>query len=162
MIQKRSVCWPLSRVVWASLLIWVCTIKNRNSNAQLVGFPDYCIEDFYDVFVAQFETAAKAPTQQTLQQLVQNLNDSGISDALVCYMRFICSGHLQTHQADYAPFLTSHATVTEFCKKQTEVVGCEAEDLHIGALAKEFGVKVVVEYLDANLSRMLYAANKHL
>ena len=42
--------------------------------------------------------------------------------------------YLKTHQDEYAPFLVNHNTVAEFCTKEVDPMGREADHLHIVAL----------------------------
>lgn len=121
------------------------------------GFPDYCIEDFYDTLLGLFQLLLQVeqpqPTSNALllQKIEHAMNELGTTDCCVSYMRFICSGHMRSNSSDFAPFLTSAPSVELFCRQKTEVFGCEAEDLHIVALCREFGVGVQVEYLDAHM-----------
>ncbi|RYG51464.1 hypothetical protein EON66_10720 [archaeon] len=67
--------------------------------------------------------------------------------------RALCSLELLTHEDDYFAFilgLAPHcATVQHFCNTEVEAVHTDADQIQIIALAKAWGVRVRIAYLDA-------------
>lgn len=111
-----------------------------------LGFPQFTIEDFHDVFIEVLDKVSDA--QCGLPGLLQLYNDQGYSDYLVVYLRLLVSGQLQKEEQFYASFVEGGRTVKEFCQQEVEPMGRESDHIHIATLTTSTSVPVRVEYVD--------------
>ncbi|KAL9652190.1 hypothetical protein ABK040_013959 [Willaertia magna] len=138
----------------------IITILNENYNYLIneLKYPEYCLEDFYFTTKTVFEEILQKKIVN-LDQLIDNyFNDENIekqmlSEALICFFRFLLSSFIQKNSQDYFPFLfdTNYKTIKDFCNSEIEVMNQESDNLHISALVNCFSsiVGVRIEMLDA-------------
>lgn len=108
-----------------------------------MGFPSFTTEDFYETFL----DTLKACCEDT--SLDDTINNDGMSNYLVVYIRLLTSGQLQEKADDYIHFLDgNYLSMKDFCDKEVMPVDREADHLHIMALCSclEFPVKIM--YVD--------------
>jgi len=110
-----------------------------------LGFPQFTLEDFHDVFM---EIVGHVKTPATVEKLVETFNDSGLSDYFVVYLRLLVSGELQKNEGEYIYFIDGQRTLKEFTSQEVEPMGKESDHIHIVALCRALGVPLSVEYMD--------------
>ncbi|XP_012940096.1 ubiquitin thioesterase OTUB1 [Aplysia californica] len=110
-----------------------------------LGFPQFTLEDFHDVFM---DIVSQVKSPGTVEKLKETFNDQGLSDYFVVYLRLLVSGELQGNEGEYLHFIDGERTVKEFCGQEVEPMGKESDHIHIVALARSVGVPVAVEYMD--------------
>jgi ubiquitin thioesterase protein OTUB1 len=120
-------------------------IEKSKDDLISLGFPQFTIEDFHDVFL---EVLDKVKSGCGLNGLLETFNDQGYSDYLVVYLRLLVSGHLQKEAEFYASFVEGGRTVKEFCQQEVEPMGRESDHIHISTLTKSTGVPIRIEYMD--------------
>jgi ubiquitin thioesterase protein OTUB1 len=62
------------------------------------------------------------------------------------------SAHIKNNAADYEPFFEDGISARDFCSRQVDPVGIEADHIQMGALCKELKVNLKVAYLDGHQS----------
>lgn len=112
------------------------------------GFPEFTIEDFHETLL---DMLRKISTGITTEDMVNALNDSGISDYIVVYLRLITSGHLQKESEFFSNFIEGERTIIEFCKAEVEPMFKESDHIHIIALTASFNVGVRIIYMDRGI-----------
>mmetsp|Transcript_50291 Transcript_50291/g.129617 ORF Transcript_50291/g.129617 Transcript_50291/m.129617 type:complete len:256 (-) Transcript_50291:67-834(-) len=108
------------------------------------GYEKVAIEDFHEEFMSCLERLAAEGADASTAEAALEESDG----YLVCWARVLTSAYLKRHQEDYAPFLSSHATIAEFCAQEVDPMATEADHLQITALSNHLGVPVRVVYLD--------------
>ncbi|XP_018025903.1 ubiquitin thioesterase OTUB1 isoform X2 [Hyalella azteca] len=94
--------------------------KIVESKAELfaLGFPKFTTEDFHDTFVEVLSDLEKSINKSnSLQRVESVINDAGLSDYLVVYLRLLISAHLQKNADFFTFFIEGERTVVEFCKQ---------------------------------------------
>jgi ubiquitin thioesterase protein OTUB1 len=124
------------------------------------GFSDL-IEDFWEVVM---EIIERLP-QMTIEQLVEEFNDEGNSNFLICYFRFIISGYLRRNAILFESFVEDGRSIDEFCRSDVEPMHIECDQLQIIALSSFFSeifdnsdrdtISVRIEYLDNSQSETI-------
>ncbi|KAF2363800.1 Peptidase C65 otubain [Trinorchestia longiramus] len=110
-----------------------------------LGFPKFTTEDFHDTFV---EVLSDLESSSSLDRVESIINDAGLSDYLVVYLRLLISAHLQKNADFFTFFIEGGRTVEEFCKQEVEPMYRECDHLHIVALTTALAVPVCVLYMD--------------
>jgi ubiquitin thioesterase protein OTUB1 len=88
----------------------------------------------------------------TSKQLQELFVDPNYRDAIVCYMRFLISGHIQLMADDYLPFVlgtTEHESVASYCKGELEGMYKEVDNIIVSAACASFDVCLRLECVDA-------------
>lgn len=119
------------------------------------GYLEFTWEDFMTVFSEQIESVRPMlETTISLDTLVQRCRDSGVSDYVVMFFRFVTSCEIQHRAEFFEPFVfgTSDMSVIKFCRTCVEPMGEESDHIHITALIDVLQVPVRVVYLDGSLS----------
>lgn len=80
-----------------------------------LGFPEFCIEDFHDLVMEYVEPIYNK--KMSIEQLEKAFLDQTVSDYIVSYMRFLCSGYLRQNEENYLPFLIDYGGIDDFCKR---------------------------------------------
>ncbi|KAL5463600.1 hypothetical protein EMCRGX_G032513 [Ephydatia muelleri] len=119
-------------------------VKARESLVAL-GYPTFTLDDFHDTFVATLDQIT--PTT-TVEALIKTFRDAGTSDYIVCYLRIVTSGYLQTNAEFFQAFVDEGKTIKEYCSEEVEPMYVECDHLHITALTSALGVPVRVQYMD--------------
>ncbi|PKI83092.1 Rpc40p [Malassezia vespertilionis] len=117
------------------------------------GFDDIVISDFYEPFEQLL--AAVNPDDQderafTEEQLLEAFNNAEKSNSIVVFLRLIL------HADEYSPFLTAAPgeleppTMEEFCNREVDAFGKDADHIQITALATALRVSLDVVYLSSS------------
>jgi len=101
------------------------------------------------------ETAISGEVSES--ECVRRFNDPEISDYVVVYGRFLCSGHIQSRAEEYKPFLQGKS-IMDFVQSEVEAVNKESDYVQCMSLATHLGIGVQIEYLDQSSS----ALNSHV
>ncbi|WFD07896.1 ubiquitinyl hydrolase 1 [Malassezia vespertilionis] len=123
------------------------------------GFDDIVISDFYEPFEQLL--AAVNPDDQderafTEEQLLEAFNNAEKSNSIVVFLRLIVSAFLKLHADEYSPFLTAAPgeleppTMEEFCNREVDAFGKDADHIQITALATALRVSLDVVYLSSS------------
>lgn len=82
--------------------------------------------------------------------LMDDVCDAGRTEYLVFFFRYAVSCFLRAHCAEYEDFVLAmgFSGMDAYCAAEVEVVGSEADHMHMTAFAGAFAVRFVVEYLD--------------
>ncbi|XP_065919436.1 ubiquitin thioesterase OTUB1-like isoform X2 [Dysidea avara] len=124
-----------------------CSVLEQNKSAlESLGYPSFTLEDFHDNFVETIQNIENKKTDA--DSLIKIFRDQSSADYLVCYLRIIVSGYLQTHADFYQNFIDDGRTVVEFCKTEVEPMTKESDHLHITALTSTLAVNIRVQYMD--------------
>lgn len=119
--------------------------QNSKDNLLALGFPQFTLEDFHDVFL---DIVGQVKEPGTVEKLLETFNDQGLSDYFVVYLRLLVSGELQKNEENYLHFIDGERTVKEFCGQEVEPMGKESDHMHIVALSRSLQVPLAVEYMD--------------
>ena len=82
--------------------------------------PDITVESLTKVSVNDIRFCSLHPSTRTHTH-TQTFQDQGMSDYLVCYIRILTSGYLQSNSEFYGAFVEGGRTVKEYC---SQVRGC--------------------------------------
>uniref|UniRef100_A0A6T1A9U3 ubiquitinyl hydrolase 1 n=1 Tax=Alexandrium monilatum TaxID=311494 RepID=A0A6T1A9U3_9DINO len=108
------------------------------------GYEKVAVEDFHDEFTAcLMQLAVEGASMSLVENMLKECDGY-----LVCWMRILTSTYLKLHKDDYEAFLSSHASIAEFCTQEVDPMCTEADHLQIAALSSCLGVPVCVVYLD--------------
>jgi ubiquitin thioesterase protein OTUB1 len=121
-------------------------VNKQKSDLLALGYPTFTLDDFHDNFMETLEEVANPAT--TIQSLTEKFRDQGCSDYVVCYLRILTSGHLQTNSQFFQAFVEGGKTMKEYCSQEVEPMYHECDHMHITALTAALGVPVRVEYMD--------------
>lgn len=121
--------------------------KSKDSLVEL-GFPQFTVEDFHDIFMEVIDHVGKGPTFFSQKELHKMFNDQGYSDYIVVYLRLITSGQLQRDSEFYQHFIEGDRSVADFCHQEVEPMYKESDHIHIIALSAALNVGVRVRYMD--------------
>jgi len=120
---------------------------SKNILAQ-AGFTQFTIDDFYDTFL---EVLDKAVSGLTSEELLKLLQDRGVADCLVVYLRILTSAELKRNADFYSNFIDGEKSLEEFCQLEVEPMNKESDHIHITALTTALGIGVKVVYMDRGL-----------
>ncbi|KAF0973737.1 hypothetical protein FDP41_007124 [Naegleria fowleri] len=122
---------------------------------EVLNYPEHCLEDFYSITKEVFEKVRDGVIH-TVEGLLEHYFSDKTTDlmmtsqAIVCFMRFLLSGHIQMNCDDYLPFfLDQYATAKEFCHAEIEIMDRDCDNIHLMAMTSAFKVCIRVEVLDA-------------
>jgi len=115
-----------------------------------LGFPGTTTEDFIESVEELLGLIIDA--KLTGEQVRAAFNGE-MGDYYVVFGRLLTSGYLQMHDADYAPFITGHATVKEFCIHEVDPMARECDHMCVMALVNALRTPVHIEYLDRTHSQ---------
>mmetsp|Transcript_57693 Transcript_57693/g.185402 ORF Transcript_57693/g.185402 Transcript_57693/m.185402 type:complete len:265 (+) Transcript_57693:60-854(+) len=123
---------------------FVARTKDSLDACVKAGYERVAIEDFHDEFVECVQrVASENASVSTVEDVLKECDGY-----LVCWARILTSAHLKLHEDNYQAFLSSHASVREFCAQEVDPMNTEADHLQIAALSTCLGVPVCVVYLD--------------
>jgi ubiquitin thioesterase protein OTUB1 len=120
-----------------------------------LGFPKFTIEDFHDTFMEVIqkvkpvakEVTTDAGNKELLDELHKVINEQGVSDYVVVYLRLITSGQLQEGADFYQNFIEG-CSMEEFRHQEVEPMYKESDHIHIIAISTALNVGIRVEYMD--------------
>ncbi|KZT55385.1 cysteine proteinase [Calocera cornea HHB12733] len=137
------------------------TLQDGRHLLDEAGFQELVYEDFYDVLVSLISAVVSppAPGAPLLSgpQLLTAFQDAETSNSIVVYLRLLTSAYIRANEGDFLPYLFSPDTgdlldVREFCEREVEASGKEADHVQEMALAKALRIKVRIAYIDSNPS----------
>ncbi|KZO92500.1 cysteine proteinase, partial [Calocera viscosa TUFC12733] len=135
------------------------TLQDSRHLLDDAGFQELVYEDFYDVLASLINgiVSPLSPTSSLLSgsQLLAAFQDAETSNSIVVYLRLLTSAYIRAHEEDFLPYLFSPDTgdlldVREFCEREVEASGKEADHVQEMALAKALRIKVRIAYLDSS------------
>eukprot|EP00730_Choanoeca_flexa_P003761 TRINITY_DN11492_c6_g6_i12.p2 TRINITY_DN11492_c6_g6~~TRINITY_DN11492_c6_g6_i12.p2 ORF type:complete len:252 (+),score=48.80 TRINITY_DN11492_c6_g6_i12:1695-2450(+) len=108
------------------------------------GANEFTTEDFYETVKDEVSELAG----KTLEDVVTLLNDDGMSNYFVAYLRIITAAYMKVHSHDFEPFIEGGLTVQEYCSARVEPFAVESEHLEARALTAALKIGCTVTYLD--------------
>lgn len=136
-------------------------IKEMKDTKQFIsaGFDPFIFEDFQEVILKVLEQIEKKSLK--IVDLENIFLDPNQSEYIVVYMRLIVSAYIQAKKDDFLPFLYEFNSVEDFCRKEVEPMGKEADNLHISAITARLPqLCVCIELIDhKNINTMIFPEN---
>jgi ubiquitin thioesterase protein OTUB1 len=131
-----------------SVLNRVIEVFSDKVQFMLAGYDEFIFEDFQGVVLEILNKIEKKDL--TVKQLESLFLDGERSEYVVIFMRLCTSAYIQFKKDDYAPFLYEYESVIDFCRKEVEAMGKEADNMQISALlARLSPICIKIEYLDS-------------
>lgn len=127
----------------------------RDSLGTLVdafGYSSFTTEDFQAALLEYFEALGR-PGADKETHVFGPFRDKMQGFYLITYLRCLVSLQLLSNEDEYLPFVlgtTECATVKMFCDTQVEAVSVDADQLQLTAMAKGWGCRIRIAYLDAS------------
>jgi len=110
------------------------------------GIERWTVEDFHAAVLDALQWVRdERPNASAVQE---RFADAGVSDSAVMFLRFLTSMHLQSRADEYEPYLLGK-TMQQFIRSEVEPMVAECDFVQCMALARELGMRVRIEYLDA-------------
>lgn len=78
---------------------------------------------------------------------MNELNQPGVSDNIVVYLRLLTSYYLQKESAFFVNFIEGTEQISDFCKREVEPMYKESDHIHIIALCSVLDVDIRVVYM---------------
>ena len=124
-------------------------INKSKDDLLALGYSEFTIESFYDMFVELLEGLPKM-NRDTLLSMFQ---EDGSGDYYTWYMRVLCSCSLRKNSERFFPFIDDGQSVDmkAYCEREVEPMGKEVEQVQIIALAEYMGLNIHIHYLDGRL-----------
>lgn len=116
-----------------------------------LGYPDSTVPDFIDQLLGYIR--GWGVSCATIDESVIAPLASDMGWWIIYAVRLLCSLEMRSHEDDYLPFVmgtTDCINVEMFCSSQVEGPSMEADQPQAMALARWFGVRLVIAYLDAS------------
>ncbi|WFD44701.1 ubiquitinyl hydrolase 1 [Malassezia psittaci] len=119
-------------------------------------YDEEVVKDFYEPLqelMSDMYSTDPTKTPLTVDQLVKTFNDPEKSNSIVVYLRMVTSAFLKSNANDYTPFLISASdegdspSMEDFCNREVEAFGKDADHLQITALCTALKVSLDVVYL---------------
>ena len=82
------------------------------------------------------------------RRLLEAARDAEASARLLQWLRLVTSAHMRQRREQYAPHIEGRS-LDDFCDSEVEAMGVEADEPQVQALASALGLRVRVEYLNA-------------
>lgn len=126
-------------------------IKGSMNDLVEVGYNEFAVETFYDMFIELLE---QLPTMSR-ESLLAEFQEGGSGDHYTWYMRAMTAGYMKSHPDDYFPFILAegvYADIATFCEKEVEPMGKECEQMQITALTAYLKLGVKIIYVDGHLT----------
>ncbi|KAF2146228.1 uncharacterized protein K452DRAFT_220097 [Aplosporella prunicola CBS 121167] len=115
-----------------------------------VGFPQDVYEDFAEETFSLLRKLVNVPSGDEAQ-LLAAFNDEMVSQSIITHLKLLTSAWIQTHPADFAPFLLDQ-DIRSYCSTHIEAAVCEIEHVGVNALfnvlLKPAGLALEILYLD--------------
>ncbi|KAH6911978.1 peptidase C65 Otubain-domain-containing protein [Coprinopsis sp. MPI-PUGE-AT-0042] len=140
-------------------------LQGTRQTILLAGTDEFILEDPYEMITSIIQnivTPNSKGNTLTPEKLLARFQDQGagsmdaedepVAAYIVYYLRMITSAHIKNNAADYEPFFEDGISARDFCSRQVDPVGIEADHIQMGALCKELKVNLKVAYLDGHQS----------
>eukprot|EP01101_Sappina_pedata_P010144 TRINITY_DN6318_c0_g1_i1.p1 TRINITY_DN6318_c0_g1~~TRINITY_DN6318_c0_g1_i1.p1 ORF type:complete len:294 (-),score=93.18 TRINITY_DN6318_c0_g1_i1:13-846(-) len=106
------------------------------------AYDPIAVEDFYQVVLEQVELAAQG--KQTVEGLVESFADYSTTCSIVMYLRLLTAARLKRNADTFAPYILfddagQYSSIEQFCGREVEPMGKEADHCMIEALCGFFG-----------------------
>jgi ubiquitin thioesterase protein OTUB1 len=123
-------------------------IKKSKDDLMAVGYQEFAIESFYDMFVELLEQVGAI----TPEELLAMFQEDGNGDYFTWYMRVLCACEMRRNAEKYFPFIPNGvaADMKSYCEREVEPMGRECEQVQVIALVDYLGIKVSITYLDGH------------
>ena len=126
-------------------------VKGSMDDLVKVGYNEFAIETFYDMFIELLE---QLPSMNR-EALLEEFQEGGSGDHYTWYMRVMAAGYMKSHPDDFYPFIVGQGIyndIESYCSAEVEPMGKECEQAQIIALTTylQLGVKIV--YVDGHLT----------
>ena len=125
-------------------------VRVKPSKEQMVGMPEFTVEDFYDNFMESLGQLG-GEDKEAAAELDTMFKDEGVSNYLVVFLRWgslststpkfkltlytiprlLTSKQLQLEGEFYQNFMEGGRTVAEFCNTEVEPMYKESDHIHI-------------------------------
>ena len=125
------------------------TIKGSMNDLVQVGYNEFAIETFYDMFIELLEGLPN----MSRENLLEEFQEGGSGDHYTWYMRAMTAGYMKSHPDDFFPFIVAEGTYSDiatFCEKEVEPMGKECEQVQITALTTYLKIQVGIIYVDGS------------
>lgn len=125
-------------------------MKGSMEDLVKVGYNEFAIETFFDMFVELLE---QLPTMSR-ESLLAEFQEGGSGDHYTWYMRAMTAGYMKSHPDDYFPFIVAEGVYPDifaFCEKEVEPMGKECEQMQITALTAYLKLSCKIIYVDGHL-----------
>uniref|UniRef100_A0A914VRS8 Ubiquitin thioesterase n=1 Tax=Plectus sambesii TaxID=2011161 RepID=A0A914VRS8_9BILA len=111
-----------------------------------LGFPEFTTDDFCDTFEEFIADIVSGKIDSA--RVLEVMNDDGLSNYYVTFLRLVTSGYLQENADLFQGFIDGNRTVVEFCKNEVDPMWKECDHVCITALIQGLGVPIRIEYMD--------------
>merc|ERR1712227_549999 len=119
--------------------------STRDFLIDTLSYPDISVDDFYETVSDFVEELGELKSSE---ELITKVNEPGISNYIVCWMRLVASAELQKQPDFYINFLPNVASVHDFCRLEVEPLGVDIDHVVITALATGLETPVKVACLE--------------
>lgn len=85
---------------------------------------------------------------KSLDFLFDDLNNDGIANYYVAFLRLITSGYLRENEALYSGFIEGTRTLDQYCKDEVEPMWKDCDHISIIALINAIEVPIRIQYMD--------------
>ena len=106
-----------------------------------LGYDEIAIEDFYDLFLAEFKKLKTVEPAQAAEHLIKLLGNKEEATYLIMYSRFLTSCHLKQNAIMFEDFVGDVAT---FVMREVESVDVECDHPQIIAITNYLGLGVEI------------------
>ncbi|KAL3085152.1 hypothetical protein niasHS_010221 [Heterodera schachtii] len=122
-------------------------VKGWRARLMAVGcFPELTTGDFCDSMEQLMTSLLNGTMLPPI--LLDDLNQDGIANYYVAFLRLICSGYLRENEALYSGFIEGVKTLDQFCRDEIEPMWREIDHIGIISLVNAIGVSIRIEYMD--------------
>lgn len=83
-----------------------------------------------------------------VEDIIKAFNDKEVASYCVAFVRQVTSAHLTEHSDTYIHYLDNPQPMSQFVSAEVEPMDKESDFVQCVALSKEFGVPVVIQYVD--------------
>jgi len=115
----------------------------EGSKKQLVevGYDEIAVEDFYDLFVAEFKKLREVDANNASEHLIKLLANKEEATYLIMYARFLTALHLKQNAIMFEDFV---GDVAQFCMREVEQVDVECDHPQIIGITSYLGLGVEI------------------
>lgn len=138
----------LERVLYnrTELKRFIEIVKGWRQRLFKFGFPELTTGDFCDAMDTLMDSIDKG--EKTDAMLFDDLNQDGIANYYVAFMRFITSGFLRENEELYSAFIEGERNLDQYCKDEVEPMWKESDQIAAVALVNAIDVPIRIEYMD--------------
>ena len=104
----------------------LANIEKSKKELVELGYDEIAIEDFYDLFLAEFKKLKEIEPKDAVEHLLKLLCNKEEATYLVMYSRFLTSCYLKQNAFMFEGFVDD---IAQFCIKEVESVDCECDHI---------------------------------